>query len=94
MKKWLVLTVKQKFIFDQFSPMIYGRLLHEYEQQITDGKMFVELKDWDERAKGLIIVEMEGTEDEIKNWTKKTLGERIFMATGMKPFFEVTITDA
>ena len=79
MHKWLIITLKNKFIYDSFSAMITCKLFQQFEQEIKDGKIDIQDKDWDEKDKGIITVEMFGTEEEIAAWTKKTWREKIGM---------------
>ena len=91
--KFLILTIKHKFIFDQTSHMILGKLYDVFQQNILDGKMFIELKDWDNKNKGQLIVEMWGTEEEVKAWTKKTLREKIGLGIA-RAGLKIDIVDA
>lgn len=79
MKKWLVLTLKQRIVYDSFANMLMAKLMNEYEVPIKEGKMYIELKDWNDNDKGQIIIEMEASPEEIAMWTKKTIRERIGM---------------
>ena len=79
MKKFLILTIKRKYLFNNFGDMIYGKLLKAYENEILDNKIFIMIEEWDDTLKGQIIIEMEASEEEIAVWTKQSLREKIGM---------------
>jgi hypothetical protein len=93
MHKWLIITLKNKFIYDSFSAMITGKLFIQFQEEIKAGKIDIQDKDWNEKDKGIITVEMFGTEDEIKAWTKKTWREKIGMGMA-RMALKIDVVDA
>lgn len=77
MKKYMVITIKEKRLFEASFPMFLGKIAEQYQDEIHDNKIMVDVMDWDKKEKGRIVVEMEGAEEEINKWTKKSWKDKI-----------------
>jgi len=92
MKKQLIVTIKNRFMFNQLYPMFISRLGKQFEEEILDGKMFINTPEWTEKEKGRIVIEMDGTEEEIDAWTKKGFRDRATMGA-LRPLMKIELCE-
>jgi len=92
MKKLLIITIKNRFFFNQLYPMFITRIGKQFLKEILDGKMFINTPKWTEKNKGRIVIEMNGTEDEISTWTKKGFKDKAAMGA-LRPVMKIEICE-
>jgi len=91
-KKKMVITLKSKKMVKFLSPVLINQMYKQFKQPIAEGKIIMEDEYNEDESEAKINFILEGTKEELEEWTKFRIRDKTFLKAVGK-LMEIEITD-